>query len=84
MIGYTFMEDSVAEVKSFMVFNRWGESVFEHHNFEPAPRDFTFGWDGKLRGEFLNPGVFVWFAEILFTDGSTGIYKGDVTLIRNN
>ena len=74
---------SVAEVKSFLVFNRWGEAVYEYYNFQPAPREYVIGWDGKLRGEFMNPGVFVWFAEIEFTDGSTGLYEGDVTLLRS-
>lgn len=75
--------ESVAKVNSFVLFNRWGETVYQIFNIEPAPRDFTFGWDGKHRGEFMNPGVFVWTAEIEFTDGSTGTYQGDVTLIRN-
>ena len=77
---------SVATVKSFVIFNRWGEMVHSRYDFEPAPRDYNeeLDWDGKHRGEFLNPGVFVWFAEIEFTDGSTGMYQGDISLIRNN
>ncbi|HHM21196.1 MAG TPA: hypothetical protein ENJ20_04140 [Bacteroidetes bacterium] len=79
---HIFGGKSAVVVKSFLIFNRWGELVFEFYNFPPAPLDYSVGWDGKYRGEYLNPGVFVWYAEIEFTDGSTGVYEGDVTLIR--
>jgi len=40
------------------------------------------GWDGKFRGEFMNPAVFVWYAEVRFNDGEVLLLKGDVTLMR--
>jgi hypothetical protein len=30
----------------------------------------------------LDAGVFVWFAEVVFTDGETGLFEGDVVLVR--
>ena len=39
--------------------------------------------DGRHRGDYVNPGVFVWFAEFEFTDGTSGMYQGDITVIRN-
>ncbi len=71
---------SVAVVKSFLIFNRWGELMWEFYDF--APNDLSMGWDGKHRGQFLNPGVFTWFAEVEFTDSSVELYEGDVVLIR--
>ncbi len=71
---------SVARVRSFLVFNRWGETMYQYFNFQP--NDPAIGWDGRHKGEFMNPGVFTWFAEIEFTDGSVEIYQGDVTLMR--
>ncbi len=70
----------VAKIKSFLIFNRWGETVFQYYNF--PPNDPAFGWDGRHRGQDLNPGVFVWYAEIEFLDGSTDLYKGDIILTR--
>ncbi len=71
---------SIEKVNSFIVFSRWGEQVFQYFNFEPNnPR---YGWDGKHRGESLNPEVFAWFAEIKFIDGQVKIFKGDVTLAK--
>jgi gliding motility-associated-like protein len=71
---------SVEKIKSFGIFNRWGEPVFEAFNFQP--NDPTYGWDGFFRGELMNSAVFVWYAEIEFVDGTSEIFEGDVTLFR--
>jgi hypothetical protein len=70
----------VAQIRSFMVFDRWGESVCAYQNFQP--NDPARGWDGTHRGRALDPGVFVWYAEIEFIDGRVEMLKGDVALIR--
>jgi len=71
---------TVKKVKSFLVFSRWGESIFQYFNFEP--NNPIYGWDGKHRDAELNPSVFVWFAEIEFSDGVVELFEGDVSLIR--
>ena len=38
--------------------------------------------DGKVRGEKVNMGVFVFFAEIEMKDGALIIEKGEVSLVR--
>ena len=73
-------EEQVVQVKQFMIFNRWGELVYEGFNFQPNDPDN--GWDGKFRDEMMNPGVFVYLAEIEFIDGEVILYKGDITLVR--
>jgi gliding motility-associated-like protein len=70
----------VARINSFMVFNRWGESVFENRDF--APNDPTQGWDGRHRGQRLNAAVFVYYLEVEFTDGEVLLLKGDVMLMK--
>jgi len=72
--------DQVVEIESFRVYNRWGETVFEAENIQPNVP--SMGWDGKFRGEFMNPAVFVWYAEVRFNDGEVFLLKGDVTLMR--
>ena len=72
--------NSVKNIHSFLVFSRWGESVFEYYDFQP--NNPAFGWTGLHRGEPLDPAVFVWFAEIEFFDGTVEILKGDIHLIR--
>ena len=70
----------VAKIRSFLIFNRWGETVFQYYNF--PPNDPAFGWDGRYRGQDVNPAVYVWYAEIEFLDGSSELYKGDIILVR--
>ena len=70
----------VASVESFMVFDRWGEKLFEATDFMPG--DPSVFWSGQLNGEDLVPGVYVYYALIRFIDGEKIVYKGDVTLLR--
>jgi gliding motility-associated-like protein len=79
-IFYIFSGSSVANIRSFLVFNRWGETVWQYYNFQP--NDPAFGWDGTHRGKFMDPAVFTWFAEVEFIDGRVIMYEGDVTLMR--
>ncbi|MEZ4983764.1 MAG: gliding motility-associated C-terminal domain-containing protein [Saprospiraceae bacterium] len=70
----------VVKIKSFQIYNRWGESVFEKYDFDPnVPEN---GWDGRHRGEMLNAAVFVYFLEAEFSDGEVILFKGDVILLR--
>jgi len=59
----------------FMIFNRWGEKVFE-------TSDQSVGWDGTFRGVDLNSGVFVYRLEGKTFDGKGFTSKGNITLIR--
>ena len=73
-----FTGKDVAKVRSFMVFNRWGEVMFERKNFQP--NDEHFGWNGEYKGQLQNTGVFIYTAEIEFIDGTAKVFKGDVFL----
>ena len=75
-----FGDASIATIQVFRIFDRWGELMFELKDF--APNDERIGWDGRYNGELLNSGVFVYYAEIEFTDGIKEIYKGDITIAR--
>ena len=73
-------ENQITAIKRFMVFNRWGEVLHEAINF--LPNDPSKGWDGFFKHETMNPGVFVYFAEVEYIDGWIETFKGDVTLMR--
>lgn len=60
---------------TFMVFNRWGEKIFE-------TADQAVGWDGTYKGQELNTGVFVYRLEGKTYDGKGFSSKGNITLIR--
>ncbi|PHI18438.1 hypothetical protein CEQ90_17975 [Lewinellaceae bacterium SD302] len=68
------------EIANFQLFDRWGELVFEQHDF-PVNSDMH-GWDGTVRGEEMNGQVFVWQLEAVFPDGKTRRFHGQSALIR--
>ncbi len=70
----------VAEVQALRIFDRWGNQLFlaEHIQVNDEPS----GWDGRFRGQDMNPGVYVWQAVVEFVDGVVEVYAGDVTLLR--
>jgi gliding motility-associated-like protein len=71
-------EGLVTRITNFQVFNRWGGKVFEVK--DALPNDPSFGWDGRVNGELVNPAVYIYFAEVEFIDGEVIRYKGDVTV----
>ncbi|MBK7408919.1 MAG: PKD domain-containing protein [Saprospirales bacterium] len=71
---------SVANVRSFRIFNRWGQEVFYHSNF--LPNDPVYAWNGIFKGEKMASDVYAWFAEVEFADGSLEVLKGGVELLR--
>ncbi|MBL7826062.1 MAG: gliding motility-associated C-terminal domain-containing protein [Saprospiraceae bacterium] len=71
---------TVKNILYLRVFDRWGNSLYVMEDFQP--NNPTIGWDGNYRGQPMNPGVFVWVAEIEFIDGERSVYKGDVTIVR--
>lgn len=77
---FTIYAKGVKEIRQLAIFDRWGEELFLRKNF--PPNDETLGWDGNFRGTPLNPAVYVWMAELEFSDGSVEVFYGDVTLIR--
>ena len=71
--------NSVARIKQFKVFDRYGALMYAENNFQP--NDDSIGWDGSWKGKQLSTGVYVFFAEIEFIDGEVEIFKGDVTIV---
>jgi gliding motility-associated-like protein len=67
-------------VKSFRIFNRWGEMVFEKTNFRPG--DPAYGWDGKIRGKAAPPDVFVYMCEVICEKGIPSMFKGNVAILK--
>ncbi len=76
-----FPSKSATLIRRFEIFNRWGELVFRKEN--ELPGSAALQWDGTdFRAQTLDEGVFLWWAEIEFTDGGVRQYNGDVTLLR--
>lgn len=70
-----------SNIKSFSVFNRFGNRVFFRKNF--APNSNTLGWDGTFKNnKYLSTQSFVWIVEAVCFSGEIITKKGMVTLIR--
>jgi gliding motility-associated-like protein len=80
-IFYIFGDQhQIVNIKNFLIFNRWGDQLFEATNFQP--NDPTHGWDGRFKDELVNPGVFVYTVEVEFFDGVKQVFTGDVTVVK--
>jgi len=67
-------------INSLMIFNRWGEIVFEKKNL--SINDQLGGWDGTYKGKKAKPDVYIYQIEIVCNNGETIKYAGNVALIQ--
>ena len=74
------VRDVVNEISQMIIFNRWGEVVYQANDFNPNYNNI--GWDGKMKGQDLLSGIYIYIVEVQFVDGSSKLYKGDLTLMR--
>ncbi len=60
----------------FIVWDRWGEKVYE--TTDPAAQ----GWDGTFNGKELTPDSYAWYLRATCGNGAVYESKGDVTLLK--
>jgi gliding motility-associated-like protein len=61
---------------NMIIFNRWGETVFESSNH-------LFGWDGSYNGKSCQEGTYIWRIEYGVPENDKRVVKhGHLTLIR--
>ncbi len=58
-----------------LIFNRWGEILFESHDAE-------VGWDGKYGGKTVKDGTYVWKINVKDKEGIMRQFKGHVNILR--
>jgi hypothetical protein len=75
-----FGGNDVRIIKSWNIYDRWGSLVHTYDNFKPG--DLNAAWNGKINGKEADQAVFVYALEVIFKDGETELFTGDVTLIR--
>jgi len=79
-IFYIKSDNSVGTIKSMNIFDRWGEQVFGGQNLRT--NDQASGWDGRLNGNYVLPGVYVYDIVILTVENKELRYSGDITVLR--
>lgn len=70
-----YVRGNVFTEMQLLIYNRWGEKVFE-------TEDALTGWDGRFKGEYCEPGVFVYYLKVRCFNEEIYEKKGNVTLIR--
>jgi len=61
---------------SLVIFNRWGQQVFQTENAGGR------GWDGRFNGKDQPAGVYIYEIKAVMKNGRTEDYSGNVTLLR--
>jgi gliding motility-associated-like protein len=70
-----FVRGNSIDELHFVIYNRWGEKVFE-------TRDQSIPWDGTYKGKPLSPDVYAYYLEVRCFNGETYFEKGNISLIR--
>lgn len=70
-----FVRSHVLKSIYFVIYDRWGEKVFE-------TTDLSLGWDGTYKGRKCDPGVFDYYMKAICLGDTEIIKKGNITLIR--
>jgi gliding motility-associated-like protein len=73
-----FSNECIALIEEMKIYDRWGNLVFDQHDFPPNLPDL--GWDGSFNSKRVNPGVYVYHFKVRNFDGSHSEYYGDVTV----
>jgi gliding motility-associated-like protein len=76
---YVIGGQDIRKVQRLLVFNRYGQKVFESVN-TPA-NDRKYGWDGTFKGKKAETGAYVYVGAVEFQDGSVQHVKGTIILV---
>lgn len=79
-VFYIYGGKGVERVDQLLIFDRWGELVYEAYNFQAS--ELGLGWDGTFEGEGMNPGVFTFLVKVRFLDGAVETLTGDINLAK--
>ncbi len=70
-----FVRGRVIDELYLTIYNRWGEMVFE-------TRNIAEGWNGFYKSKISEPGVYVYYLEVICLDKQEFFKKGNITLLR--
>jgi len=75
-----FIIKGISLVKHLVIYDRWGEKIFERSNFIASDRSSC--WDGTYKGNPAPAGSYVYYAEMQCPAGGIITRKGSIVLIR--
>ena len=71
-----FVGQGVTAIRTLQIFDRWGNHLFN------SSLESNFAWDGQFRGEPAAQGIYTYFTEVEYLDGSSMRFEGEVVLVR--
>ncbi len=71
---------ALREIKRLEIYTRWGELLWVGRHLEPG--NTRMGWDATFHNRKVDPGVFVWKAELEYVDGKVENHVGSITVLR--
>ncbi len=71
----------IVQVKSLMVFDRWGGLIYNRQKAFTL-EDKEIGWDGTSNGKPLDPGAYLYTMNVEFIDGEIILFAGDINLMK--
>jgi CHU_C Type IX secretion signal domain len=75
-------DPGVVRINRLVIYDRWGEPIFEQQRIPMDNSAYLLGWDGTWQGRQLPSDVFIWVAELATFDGRLLQRSGDITLLR--
>jgi gliding motility-associated-like protein len=70
-----FVQGKGIEEMTFIIYDRWGEKVFETN-------DLIDGWDGSYQGKPMNEAVFVYYVKASLINNEIIERKGNISIVR--
>ncbi|MFT5983610.1 MAG: gliding motility-associated-like protein [Ulvibacter sp.] len=64
--------------KTFEIFDRWGNKMISTHNIELE----NVNWDGSVNGSKALNGIYAYFIQIEYRNGSIIKYAGEISLVK--
>lgn len=77
---FFYLQGKQANIVKFGIIDRWGNQVYQH--LDGTVGNPQTGWDGRYRNSLAESGVFIWFAQVNYPDGTMEILHGTIALIR--
>ena len=70
---------NVQEILKVAIYDRWGNLLIEQQNL--ATNQGSNLWDGTYRGQKVDRGAYLYYANILYLDGEEAILAGTVSVV---
>lgn len=71
-----FGEEGLISVESLVIYDRWGNRVFQQKDVD------HFEWDGNYGSNPVNSGIYMYLIELTVGDGERKVLSGDLMVVR--